>query len=141
LVSIGYEGRDVHELIRYLRLESVSVLVDVRLNPISRKPGLSKRGLSESLHAVGIEYVHLRELGNPKDNRDAFRSGDDAARNRFWKLLRSEDGSRALKRVSDLLEGDVVALLCFEGDHRQCHRGLVTEALIKETPRLSVATR
>jgi hypothetical protein len=27
-----------------------------------------------------MSYLHVRELGNPKDNRDAFRAGDPAAR-------------------------------------------------------------
>lgn len=141
LVSIGYEGRDVAELIGNLQQESVTVLVDVRLNPISRKPGLSKTKLAESLRAAGIEYVHLRGLGNPKDNREGFRSGNGEARERYRKVLRADEGARALKHVSELLGGGVVALLCFEVDHRQCHRGLVTEALVEDRPLLSVSTR
>jgi uncharacterized protein (DUF488 family) len=141
LVSIGYEGRNVSELIHSLQQESVSVLVDVRLNAISRKPGLSKTKLAESLRSAGIGYVHLRELGNPKDNREGFRNGDDVARERFWNVLRGDEGAQALKHVSELLKNGVVALLCFEVDHRQCHRGLVTEALIEERPRLAVSNR
>lgn len=141
LVSIGYQGRDVHELIGYLTQESVSVLVDVRLNPISRKPGLSKKRLAETLADAGIEYVHLRGLGNPKDNREGFRNGEVQARERFLEVLRADDGARALNHVSELLGSGVVALLCFEEDHRQCHRGLVAEALIEQSPMLSVSTR
>jgi uncharacterized protein (DUF488 family) len=141
LVSIGYEGRDINELIRYLRQESVDVLVDVRLNPISRKPGLSKRRLAESLASAGIDYVHMRELGNPKDNREGFRAGDRLARDRFWQLLRTEEATQALRHVTELLDNEVVALLCFEGEHSDCHRGLVAEALVKEMPQLSVSTR
>ena len=43
----------------------VTRLVDVRLTPISRKPGLSKTALGRELAAVGMVYEHRRELGNP----------------------------------------------------------------------------
>ena len=45
IVSVGYQGRSVNELIDVLRHGDVEVLVDVRLNPISRKPGFSKNPL------------------------------------------------------------------------------------------------
>ena len=60
LVSVGYEGREVDDLVSHLLRESVDVLVDVRLTPISRKPGLSKRRLTEALASVGVSYVHFR---------------------------------------------------------------------------------
>ncbi len=140
LVSIGYEGRSAEELIQYLRQTGVDVLVDVRLNPISRKPGLSKRRLAASLAQAGIGYLHLRELGNPKDNREGFRRGDRRAHDRFREQLQGEEATRALAHVADLLDGEVVGLLCFEGEHSHCHRGLVATALIEEMPQLSVAT-
>lgn len=138
LVSVGYEGRDVNDLVAYLEGEGVRVLVDVRLNPISRKPGLSKTRLAEVLRSAGIEYVHKRELGNPKDNRDGFRSGQKEAVDRFRCLLREEAATEALGHVSELLEDEVVALLCFEHEHATCHRGLVTEALLEKVPCLLV---
>ncbi|MDR1430587.1 MAG: DUF488 domain-containing protein, partial [Propionibacteriaceae bacterium] len=51
-------------------------LVDVRQTPISRKRGLSKTALGAALSEAGIDYIHLRELGNPRDNRDGYRQGD-----------------------------------------------------------------
>ncbi|MCY3786821.1 MAG: DUF488 domain-containing protein [bacterium] len=48
IVSVGYQGRTVDQLIDVLRGGGVEVLVDVRLNPISRKPGFSKKPLSSS---------------------------------------------------------------------------------------------
>jgi hypothetical protein len=140
LVSVGYEGRDADDLVGFLRSAEVNVLVDVRLNPISRKPGLSKTKLAEVLAANGIGYIHYRELGNPKDNRDGFRAGKQSALNRFRALLQDEKAERALGHVSELLDREVVALLCFEHSHEACHRGLVAEALADRTPSLSVKT-
>jgi uncharacterized protein (DUF488 family) len=138
LVSIGYEGRDVVELISQLQSLRVSVLVDVRLTPISRKRGMSKSALSEALAVAGIRYVHHRELGNPKENRDAYRTGDARAYARFERVLETPEAEGALDHVSELLDGECVALLCFERDHSQCHRALVTNALRAREPDLFV---
>jgi uncharacterized protein (DUF488 family) len=140
LVSIGYEGRDVDELLTQLLANKVTVLVDVRLNAVSRKPGLSKRRLAEALRTVGIGYVHHRGLGNPKDNRDGFRAGSKAAIDRFWGLLQTPEAAEALNEVRSELTEDVVALLCFEREHRSCHRGIVAEAIRKDLPALELVT-
>ena len=73
VATVGYERRTVDELITALTEAAVEVLVDVRLTPLSRKPGLSKKRLAVLLQAAGIDYLHLPHLGNPRDNRDAFR--------------------------------------------------------------------
>jgi uncharacterized protein (DUF488 family) len=129
LVSVGYEGRSAAELIESLLVQGVQVLVDVRLTPLSRKKGLSKTALSQALEAVGIRYVHHKQLGNPKENRDDFRQGSGASRDRYREILSSEPAEDALSHVSELLDEGVVALLCFERDHSQCHRELVANEL------------
>lgn len=139
LVSIGYEGRHAEEMIAYLVAEQVSVLIDVRLTPLSRKPGMSKRRLASALQAAGIDYVHLKQLGNPKDNRDGFRAGEHTAHERFRGKLAGEEEVRAIRHVSELLENDVVALLCFEHDHVRCHRALVADALAETQPSLAIS--
>jgi uncharacterized protein (DUF488 family) len=138
LVSLGYEGRGIDELVSQLVGESVTVLVDVRLTPLSRKPGFSKRRLAEALSAAGIDYVHLRALGNPKENRDPFRAGDPRSHRLYEDLLDEGAGAEALRHVGELLDGETVALLCFERDHRQCHRHLVAEALRRSKPTLEL---
>ena len=138
LVSLGYEGRSVDELVASLLQQGVQVLVDVRMTPISRKRGLSKRALAAALGEVGIRYVHHRELGNPKDNRDGFRRGIPESRERFRHLLGSDEAVAALNHVSELLDDSTVALLCFERDHSQCHRDLVIEAVSRSRNNLHV---
>lgn len=129
VVSIGYEGRSAAELIEALRYQQVTVLVDIRLTPISRKPGLSKTALAAALRAAGIEYVHLRELGNPKANRPGYRAGEPTALDLYRSVLSSDDGQSALRHVTELLDGGAVALLCFERDHADCHRHQVVDEL------------
>jgi uncharacterized protein (DUF488 family) len=105
LISLGYEGRSVGDLVDDLRSQYVAILVDVRLTPLSRKPGMSKRKLAAALAEAGIDYVHLPALGNPKDNRELFRTGDPASRQRFRALLRDEIALQALDHITELLEG------------------------------------
>ncbi len=49
LVGVGYEGRTVEDLVAQLLAEDVSRLFEVRLNPLSRKRGLSKTAPGEAL--------------------------------------------------------------------------------------------
>jgi uncharacterized protein (DUF488 family) len=134
LISLGYEGRSVGDLVDDLRSQYVAILVDVRLTPLSRKPGMSKRKLAAALAEAGIDYVHLPALGNPKDNRELFRTGDPASRQRFRALLRDEIALQALDHITELLEGGAVAVLCFERSHEHCHRHLVAEAVLEARP-------
>ena len=132
VLTVGYEGRSVEDVIAGLVAQRVSLLVDVRLTPLSRKRGLSKRGLSEHLAAAGIEYLHLRALGNPLDNRDAFRAGTAAARLRFKELLAGPAALEARATIVKRAQLQTVALLCFEADPTQCHRQLVSDAVARD---------
>ena len=120
IVSVGYQGRSVNELIDVLRHGDVEVLVDVRLNPISRKPGFSKNPLCQALAEAGIRYRHERELGNPRENRDPFH------RERYEAHLR-KGGSAVYAELIELARSVRIALLCYERLHRDCHRSSILD--------------
>lgn len=132
LTGIGYQGHDLDTFLEQVRHQGVSVIVDVRLNPVSRKRGFSKRALAAALAEVSVEYVHLPELGNPKDNRAGF-AGDEAelaaARDRFAAGLTGESALAALEHLTRLATSQRVSLLCFEADERRCHRDVVAAAI------------
>ena len=129
----GYEGRTQGSLIAALLADDVQILIDVRFTPISRRPGLSKTKLGQALDDADIEYLHLKTLGNPKDNRDGFADLTGLAgrrsRTRFRKLLQAGAAPAALETVTDLAETHRVALLCFEADERTCHRAVVLDEI------------
>lgn len=130
LVSIGYEGRTAGDLLRTLASLGVDTLVDVRLTPISRKPGLSKTRLGEGAAALGIDYVHLPSLGNPKDNREPFRSGSvQDGCIRFSALLARPAAISAMDQLEALARDGLTAVLCFERDHDRCHRQVIVEEM------------
>lgn len=133
MIGIGYEGLSVDQLVTRLQAERIDVLVDIRLTPLSRKPGLSKKALSEALSTAGIRYVHDRRLGNPKDNRAAYAdTTSDAgteARARYRELIKTGDGADAVHELAALADEHVVAVLCFEADGARCHREQVIAAV------------
>ncbi|MBE1551144.1 uncharacterized protein (DUF488 family) [Mycobacterium sp. OAS707] len=129
VMTIGYQNRTVDDVVAMLRSADVKVLVDVRLTPLSRKAGLSKNGLAARLHDVGIDYVHLPQLGNPRDNRGAFRRGVQAAVARYREELRTPEGQAALGELFRLASQIRVALMCFEANAAECHRSMVADAL------------
>ncbi|MDQ1711279.1 MAG: hypothetical protein QOE45_729 [Frankiaceae bacterium] len=130
LFGVGYEGRDLDELVALLRANHVTVLLDVRLNAVSRKPGFSKQRLRAALEGAGIQYRHARALGNPKDNREPFHTGDTARGARtFRALLASDEAGLELGQLAELLASERVAVFCFERDHDRCHRQVIFDAI------------
>ncbi|HUP71818.1 MAG TPA: DUF488 domain-containing protein [Acidimicrobiales bacterium] len=136
MVTVGYEGRSVDQFFEDLMKEGVARLVDVRQNAISRKAGFSKRALAAQCEQHGIDYVHRPELGNPRENRDAYRAGSSASRERYLRHIESCD--ETLHEIIRLLESRTVALLCFEADHEHCHRSLLAERIRAAAPQVSV---
>ncbi|MFI2634369.1 DUF488 family protein [Streptomyces collinus] len=132
LWSAGYEGRDIDSFVASLLDNRIDVVADVRLTPISRKKGFSKTRLGEALAEAGIEYTHLRGLGNPKDNRAPFWDGRlDVGRARFRGVLRSEEAQTDLERLAEHARQSRVAVLCFEKDESRCHRQVVLDTVRK----------
>ncbi|WP_338677582.1 DUF488 family protein [Streptomyces sp. SCSIO 30461] len=132
LWSAGYEGRDIDSFVASLLDSRIDVVADVRLTPISRKKGFSKTRLGEALAEAGIEYTHLRGLGNPKDNRAPFWDGRlDVGRAKFRGVLRSEEAQTDLERLAEHARQSRVAVLCFEKDESRCHRQVVLDTVRK----------
>ncbi len=67
LFTMGYEGTTIDTFIGNLQAKRIDCVLDIRALPLSRKPGFSKKKLAERLCLVGIRYIHLAELGTPKN--------------------------------------------------------------------------
>lgn len=138
LFTIGYEGRTQDEYLGLLRDAGVTLLADVRRNPISRKKGFSKRLLQAALSLRGIAYQHEPRLGNPRHNRPSFLSGNfEHGRTQFIQLM-GEAGETAIGQLAELAEASTVAILCVERDSERCHRAAVTGFMSAARPHIRV---
>ena len=133
LFTIGYEGISIEQYINCLIKNDVHVLCDVRNNPLSRKFGFSKGPLQKYLSNVGIEYVHLPELGISSEKRNNLNSNKD------YQLLFENYKSSLVQHLECLdrlhqilLSKGRIALTCFEHEPLHCHRHIIRDYL-KET--------
>lgn len=127
--GFGYQGLTQGELLQNMVAAGVTVVVDVRLNAISRKRGLSKTALMAAANDAGLRYLHLRGLGNPKWNREGFATPDPQARRVYRELLGRDEGRRDLEALRLLSASEHVGLLCFEAAEQRCHRAVILELL------------
>jgi uncharacterized protein (DUF488 family) len=134
LLTIGYEGCTIADVVTCLKAAGVKLLIDVRAVPRSRKPGFSKRQLAAGLDEAGIAYVHLQGLGTPKSGRDAVRSGHPKRMYViFDEHMTSDRAQAALAQATALARRARTCLLCFERDPACCHRSIVAEMVIGKT--------
>ena len=132
LVTIGYEGRSLENYLNALLRDSVTLLCDVRRNPLSRKYGFSKSTLSKACEGVGIRYEHLPELGiASEERRELTEQADYDALFAVYERDSLPQQTAALAKIRGWIErdGQRVALTCFEAQPCQCHRHCVAEAL------------
>lgn len=130
LHTIGYEGSSIDDFLAMLESAGINLLIDVRDVPISRKRGFSKNGLASSLALRRIEYLHLKGLGDPKPGRVAAREGRYKDFQRIFAAhLRTEIAQVDMIRGIEAASNKMACLLCFERDHRYCHRCMVAEEM------------
>lgn len=131
LFTIGYEYAKSGAVLDELQAAKVDLLVDVRAVAASRRPGFSKRQLAAGLDERGIDYLHLRGLGTPKEGRLAGRSGNMKSLWRiFEKHLKTPRAKEELDELAALVQsGRRVCLLCYERDVNFCHRRRIAELL------------
>jgi uncharacterized protein (DUF488 family) len=138
IYSVGYEGLEVRSLVERLAQASVTLVVDVRLNPISRKPGFSKKSLGAELEAAGISYRHEASLGNPPENRNSFRSGGGEEGRRRMREILTNGSDSALRRLLQDATGNRVAVLCVERGPQHCHRQVITDMAQEIDPTIDI---
>jgi uncharacterized protein (DUF488 family) len=134
LFTIGYEGRTINHYIEMLLSNDIRVLIDVRNNPLSRKPGFSKTAFRIHLENAGIIYQHISKLGVPSKLRKNLGTEDSyrSLFNYYQKeiLAFNLDSIEKIKNITTQFSR--VALTCFEADYHNCHRHKITEYLSQE---------
>ncbi len=131
LFTIGYEGKQLEEYFNLLLRSSVTILCDVRGNPISRKYGFSKTTLSQICSKLNIQYEHLPELGIASKDRRGLSTQEEfrSLFRTYAKGIFENQGNSLATILKWLHSGEIVALTCYEHEPSQCHRQCVVEAL------------
>lgn len=130
-MTVGYEGLSLKDFLALLARCRVTMIVDVRELPISRKPGFAKTALAAALAKGGIKYEHLVELGCPRDVRHAYRDDNNWARYTKHYKAYLETQLPTLELLATLMQGERCCLLCYEEDFNFCHRSFVAERMFE----------
>jgi uncharacterized protein (DUF488 family) len=125
IYTIGHSNHQPDEFLALLRQHGIQLLVDVRSNPYSRYvPQANRETLARFLESAGIAY---RWLG---DRLGGKPSGDPVD---YDELRTSPFFQRGIVDLLALAAHQRTAIMCAEGDHRQCHRyKLITPVLVDQ---------
>lgn len=131
IINIGYEGKNIDSFLTLLLQYKVQTLIDVRKNSYSMKYGYSKNQLHSTLGKMGINFIHVPELGIKSDQRQNLtHSGYEELFRTYAKSLGEKE--EYLDVIKSRSQHEKVALMCFEASASDCHRGVISDRFRSE---------
>lgn len=133
--TIGYEGISLETYLNKLIINDVKLLCDVRKNPLSMKYGFSKNQLKRACESVGIEYIHIPQLGIDSEKRTDLKTISDYNKlfDEYEKTTLVENSIQLEEILSLTGKYKRIAITCFEKEPCMCHRSRVANSL-KQLP-------
>jgi uncharacterized protein (DUF488 family) len=131
--TIGHSTRSLSELVDLLRGEHVTLLVDVRRMPHSRRhPQFEAAALERDLPVAGITYRHVPGLGGfRKPRADSINTAwREAAFRGYADYMQTPEFVAQLDMLIGEATAAPTAIMCAEAHPRRCHRGLLADALL-----------
>ncbi len=133
IFTIGHSTRPIDDFIALLKAHEIQLLVDVRTIPRSRhNPQFNRETLADSLHAAGIKYQHMPELGGLRHARKD--STNLAWRNLSFRgyadYMETPEFDKALADLIEKSQSKRTAIMCAEAVPWRCHRSLIADALL-----------
>jgi uncharacterized protein (DUF488 family) len=125
IYTIGHSNHSPEALVALLRQHGIECVVDVRSSPYSRYvPQANRETLASTLQAAGICYLWMGDrLGGKPEGVVAD----------YVQLRASPAFQEGVSRLVSRGAQHRTAILCAEGDHRHCHRGLlITPVLLAQ---------
>ncbi len=131
IYTIGFSGKDAETFFTTLKRNSVSHLIDIRLNNVSQLAGYTKKNdLKFFLHEIcNIKYSHEILYAPTKEILDNYKN-----KNITWEQYKESYLSLMSYRniITKLCTPlHMACLLCSEKTHEHCHRGLLADMLLK----------
>lgn len=135
--TVGHSNLTSADLLALLCGAGISALVDVRRFPASKRhPQHARAGLEAALRGAGIHYAFLgAELGGKLEpalpiERSENRALREPALRAYADALDSPAFTAGFARLEALARARPTAVLCAERDWRQCHRRILSDALV-----------
>jgi uncharacterized protein (DUF488 family) len=124
IYSLGYEGKDIDQYLNLLIENNITLLCDVRKNPLSMKFGFSKSQLKFYCEKLNIAYLHFPEFGIESGKRKNLEEESDY--NILFKDYEKNILPNKTKEIENLLNVisnyNKIAFTCFESNPGMCHR-------------------
>lgn len=117
---------------RLLQANNVALVADVRTAPRSRRlPHFAKAALAAELPLIGLEYVHLPELGGLRKPRsDSINTGwRNVSFRGYADYMQTDAFEAGLENLLALAAQHALAAMCAEAVPWRCHRSLIADAL------------
>lgn len=132
IYTIGHSTHSLEEFLAMLQSFDIKILADIRSLPGSTKfPQFNQENLKTSMSEVGIEYIHLTDLGgrrkvkkdtkNTRWNNPSFRAYAD--------YMETENFKNGVVELEKLALKQNTAMMCSEAVWWRCHRSMVSDYL------------
>ncbi|WP_227378025.1 DUF488 domain-containing protein [Haladaptatus halobius] len=132
--TFGHSSRSIEEFISALRSYDITLVVDVRRFPGSRRnPQFGADALAAALDEHGIEYRHLEALGGRRSDPRADSPNNEWENNSFQAYADyalTDEFQTALDELCTFAETDVPVIVCAEAVYWRCHRRIIADWLL-----------
>lgn len=135
IFTIGHSTHTKEFFLKMVQEASISVLIDVRAFPGSRKfPAFSKDIMKDWLMDAGIKYVHLPQLGGRRSRSEdvgvRLNAGwNNASFHHYADHTLSDTFQEGINELGQIASQERTAYFCAERHPARCHRLLVSNWL------------
>ena len=130
--TVGHSTRPIAAFIELLESAAITLVVDVRRFPGSRRyPDYNQQPLAEALATASISYLALPILGgrrqaHPDSPHTAWRNPSFRG---YADYMDTEQFREGIQQVQTLAANERIALMCAEALWWRCHRALIADYL------------
>jgi uncharacterized protein (DUF488 family) len=129
--TIGHSNHSFERFVELLRTEGIEFVIDVRSYPYSRFAGqFDRERLEIALPGADTRYLYLGDkLGGRPSREEHY---DEQGRALYDRMAEQTTFQAALQRLVEGSREHRVALMCSEGDPRDCHRRLLVGKVLTD---------
>ena len=131
IYTIGHSDHSTEELVALLKRHRITSVVDVRSQPYSRWAyQFNREILARDLQQAGLTYRYMGDrLGGRPDDPSLY--DPESAHPDYERMEHTASYQAGIEDLLALAQTETVAVMCSEGNHRQCHRHkLIAQTLL-----------